>query len=202
MGDTAKYGVSAQADSAQVPQFLDAGDVYASSRPRQPRACECIVQFPFALPVVEEKMEEDLAEKWREQGKELQDMAAKNWMEKLRSCPSPAFTTDRRTAHRSSFRRRPIRIISTSRTGGAIINASGRDDAALDETIKKLELYFKRAWKKEVEGGDELVEPSFNLIDIARQVFENPKHRPPIHRTNFWAANSIKEAFFQGHHLV
>lgn len=50
------------------------------------RASECIIQFPFALPVQEEKTEEELtriAEKRKEQGKKLQEMAAKNRAEKL-----------------------------------------------------------------------------------------------------------------------
>lgn len=51
------------------------------------RASERIIQFPFALPIVEEKTEEELAriaEKRKEQGKKLQEMAAKNRMEKVR----------------------------------------------------------------------------------------------------------------------
>ena len=44
------------------------------------------MQFPFALPVVEEKTEEELAkiaEKRREQGKKLQEMAAEKRKEKV-----------------------------------------------------------------------------------------------------------------------
>lgn len=44
------------------------------------------MQFPFVLPVIEEKTEEELAriaEKRREQGRKLQEMAAKTRMEKL-----------------------------------------------------------------------------------------------------------------------
>ena len=48
------------------------------------------VQFPFTLPVTEEKTEEELtklAEKRKEQGRKLQEMAAKSRMEKvLASC--------------------------------------------------------------------------------------------------------------------
>ena len=50
------------------------------------RASECIIQFPFAHPVVEEKSEEELAriaEKRKEQGKKLQELAAKNRLEKV-----------------------------------------------------------------------------------------------------------------------
>jgi actin-related protein 5 len=51
------------------------------------RSSECIIQFPFALPVQEEKTEEELAriaERRKEQGKKLQEIAAKNRMEKVR----------------------------------------------------------------------------------------------------------------------
>lgn len=54
--------------------------------PANLRASERVIQFPFALPIVEEKTEEELAriaEKRKEQGKKLQELAAKNRMEKV-----------------------------------------------------------------------------------------------------------------------
>ena len=54
--------------------------------PLQMRASEVIVQFPFVVPVAEEKTEEELAkiaERKREQGKKLQEMAANKRMEKV-----------------------------------------------------------------------------------------------------------------------
>ena len=54
------------------------------------RASEKIIQFPFTLPVADEKTEEELAkqaEKRKEQGRKLQEMAAKTRMEKV--CPVP-----------------------------------------------------------------------------------------------------------------
>lgn len=56
--------------------------------PLKLRASEIVVQFPFALPVVEEKTEEELArisEKRKEQGRKLQEIAAKARMEKVRN---------------------------------------------------------------------------------------------------------------------
>ena len=56
------------------------------------RAAERIVQFPFSIPVVEEKTEEEIsriAEKRKEQGKKLQELAAKSRMEKVRPFFSP-----------------------------------------------------------------------------------------------------------------
>jgi actin-related protein 5 len=53
------------------------------------RNSEIVVQFPFALPVaVEEKSGEELeriAEKKREQGRRLQELAAKARLEKVRA---------------------------------------------------------------------------------------------------------------------
>lgn len=50
------------------------------------RASERVIQFPFVLPTVEEKTEEELAkiaEKRKEQGKKLQEMAAEKRKEKV-----------------------------------------------------------------------------------------------------------------------
>lgn len=55
--------------------------------PLKMRAAEKIIQFPFAVPVVEEKTEEELArisERKKEQGRKLQEMAAKSRQEKVR----------------------------------------------------------------------------------------------------------------------
>lgn len=54
--------------------------------PLQLRASEKIIQFPFSVPVAEDKTEEELsriAEKRKEQGKKLQEMAAKSRIEKV-----------------------------------------------------------------------------------------------------------------------
>ncbi|KIJ60088.1 hypothetical protein HYDPIDRAFT_139575 [Hydnomerulius pinastri MD-312] len=128
--------------------------------PANLRACERIVQFPFALPVVEEKTEEELAriaEKRREQGKKLQEMAAKNRMEKL---------VQKETDLQYLLNLKDGRGDNKREWTNTLQSEGFSDDAALDETIKKLELDLKRARKKEVEGGDEPEEPNFNLIDV------------------------------------
>jgi len=56
--------------------------------PLQLRAVERIIQFPFVLPAADERTEEEIAraaEKRREQGKKLQEMAAKARLEKVQS---------------------------------------------------------------------------------------------------------------------
>jgi actin-related protein 5 len=86
--------------------------------PANLRASERIIQFPFVLPLVEEKTEEELAritEKRKEQGKKLQEIAAKNRMEKV--VLSSAFTAvlhaDRSYLHSSCKRKMIYNISST-----------------------------------------------------------------------------------------
>jgi len=54
--------------------------------PQQLHGIERIIQFPYVLPAADERTEEEIAraaEKRREQGKKLQEMAAKARLEKL-----------------------------------------------------------------------------------------------------------------------
>ena len=54
--------------------------------PLKMREAERIIQFPFTLPVAEEKTEEELAriaERKKEQGRKLQEIAARTRMEKV-----------------------------------------------------------------------------------------------------------------------
>lgn len=56
--------------------------------PLQLRSVERIIQFPFVLPAADERTEEEIAraaEKRREQGKKLQEIAAKARLEKVLS---------------------------------------------------------------------------------------------------------------------
>ncbi|KAF8837942.1 actin-like ATPase domain-containing protein [Paxillus ammoniavirescens] len=129
--------------------------------PTNLRALERIIQFPFALPVVDEKTEEELAriaEKRKEQGKKLQEMAAKNRTEKLLQKENDLQYLLNLKEGRSENKREWTNTLQSE---------GFEDDAKLDETIKKLEHDLKRARKKETEGTDEPVEePTFNLIDL------------------------------------
>ena len=54
--------------------------------PLKIRESDRIIQFPFSIPIVEEKTEEELAriaERRKEQGRKLQEMAAKTRSEKV-----------------------------------------------------------------------------------------------------------------------
>src|ERR1700761_9086382 len=64
--------------------------------PLKLRASEVVVQFPFIPPVTEEKTEEEIsriAEKRKEQGRKLQEMAAKTREEKVCASTNPFFFT-------------------------------------------------------------------------------------------------------------
>ncbi|KAG5646922.1 hypothetical protein DXG03_001998 [Asterophora parasitica] len=125
------------------------------------RASGRIVQFPFVVPVYEEKTEEELtrlAEKRKEQGRKLQEMAAKTRMEKL---------VQKENDLRYLLDLRDGRDEVSKREWMIKLQEEGfDDDAGLEETIKKLEGDLKKARKKEAEGEDVIEEPSFPLVDV------------------------------------
>ncbi|KAF8168439.1 chromatin remodeling complex subunit [Crassisporium funariophilum] len=131
--------------------------------PLQMRASEIIVQFPFTLPVVEEKTEEELsrmAEKRKEQGRKLQEMAAKTRVEKL---------LQKETDLQYLLNLKESKGQENKREWTSKLQAEGLDnEAALDEIIKKLEIGLKKARKKEAGEADEAPqeEPSFPLVDV------------------------------------
>ncbi|KAF5377282.1 hypothetical protein D9615_006449 [Tricholomella constricta] len=128
--------------------------------PLRMRSVERIVQFPFVLPIYEEKTEEELsrlAEKRKEQGRKLQELAAKTRMEKL---------VQKENDLRYLLDLRERREDVSKREWMIKLQEEGfDDDAGLDETIKKLESDLKKARKKEAEGEDVVEEPSFPLVD-------------------------------------
>ncbi|KAH7883999.1 hypothetical protein F5I97DRAFT_2045746, partial [Phlebopus sp. FC_14] len=131
--------------------------------PSNMRLSERIIQFPFVLPAVEEKTEEELAriaEKRKEQGKKLQEMAAKSRVEKLVQKENDLQYLINLREGRSDNKREWTASFNTLQSEGF------DDDAALDETIKKLELDLKRVRKKEAEGQDDPEEPTFSLVDV------------------------------------
>ncbi|KAI0770954.1 actin-like protein Arp5p [Trametes elegans] len=131
--------------------------------PLEMRAADRIIQFPYTLPVTEEKTEEELAkiaERKREQGRKLQELAAKSRMEKL-------LQKETDLTHLLSVRER--RDEETKREWADTLKEEGfSNDAALDVTIKKLEADLKKARKKEADGENEEPEepPSFPLVDV------------------------------------
>ncbi|KAH9949526.1 actin-like ATPase domain-containing protein [Amylocystis lapponica] len=132
------------------------------AEPRALRAAECIVQFPFTLPVLEEKTEEELAriaERRKEQGRKLQEIAAKTRMDKL-------VQKERDLQYLVSLRER--RDEESKKEWANTLSEEGFDsDVALEGVIKKLEADLKKARKKDADGEDmEEEPPSFPLVDV------------------------------------
>ncbi|KAF8491281.1 hypothetical protein JB92DRAFT_3128430 [Gautieria morchelliformis] len=129
--------------------------------PLQLRAYERVIQFPFSAPVESEKTEEELAriaERRKEQGRRLQEMAAKQRMEKLLQKENDlAYLT---TLKENKGALRKAEWLSRLESEGF------EDENSLDDTIKRLDISVKKARRKEVEGEDVTEEPAFPLADV------------------------------------
>ncbi|KAF9443619.1 chromatin remodeling complex subunit, partial [Macrolepiota fuliginosa MF-IS2] len=145
-----------------VPDYI--AHLRSINSPEALRASECIIQFPFVIPVQEEKTEEELArisEKRKEQGKKLQEMAAKNRAEKLLQKENDLqYLTALKEGKGSDSKREWTNKLQSE----------GFDsDAALEQAIKKLEAHVGKARKKEqgiIEPDEPAEEPSFPLVDV------------------------------------
>ncbi|GJE94232.1 actin-like protein Arp5 [Phanerochaete sordida] len=130
--------------------------------PMQMRLHEKVIQFPFAAPTTEEKTEEELqkiAERRREQGRKLQELAAKAREEKFQQKEADLqYLTNLREKREEESKKE---WTNTLREEGF------DNDAALDGAIKKLEADVKKGRKKDTDG-DEMQEdaPSFPLVDV------------------------------------
>ncbi|KIP05326.1 hypothetical protein PHLGIDRAFT_74446 [Phlebiopsis gigantea 11061_1 CR5-6] len=130
--------------------------------PAQLRLYEKVIQFPFSAPTTEEKTEEELAritERRREQGRKLQELAAKAREEKLQQKESDL-------QYLTALRER--REEESKKEWTILLREEGFDnDAALDSTIKKLETDVKKSRKKDTDG-DEMQEdvPTYPLLDV------------------------------------
>ncbi|KAF7340217.1 hypothetical protein MVEN_01940300 [Mycena venus] len=144
-----------------APDYI--GLLRSLSSPQALREADRIVQFPYALQVQEEKTPEELeriAERRREQGRKLQEMAAKVRTEKL---------LQKETDLQYLVNLREGKADDTKREWMYKLQTEGfDDDAALDETIKRLESDLKKARKKEAaeDGGEDAAEPAFPLVDV------------------------------------
>ncbi|KIJ45076.1 hypothetical protein M422DRAFT_251274 [Sphaerobolus stellatus SS14] len=130
--------------------------------PAQMRAHERIIQFPFATPVESEKTEEELtriSDRRKEQGRRLQEMAAKQRLEKLQQKEIDLAYLVSLKESRGELRKAEWL---------ARLEAEGFDDeASLEETIKKLDSSVKKGKKKEGEGEDvPMEEPSYPLLEV------------------------------------
>ncbi|KAI0258664.1 actin-like ATPase domain-containing protein [Gloeopeniophorella convolvens] len=141
--------------------------------PLQLRAIERVVQFPFVLPAADERTEEEIAraaERRREQGKKLQEMAAKARLEKLIQKESDL-------QYLTNLKERKGE--ETKREWQNLLQAEGfSDDGALDQAIKKLDADLKKTRKKAENDADDptvcILSPHVVPETIADHVQEEP----------------------------
>ncbi|EKM83345.1 hypothetical protein AGABI1DRAFT_116869 [Agaricus bisporus var. burnettii JB137-S8] len=145
-----------------TPDYL--AHLRSISTPDALRTSECIIQFPFAPTPLEEKTEEELAktaERRKEQGKKLQEIAAKNRAEQLQRKENELQRLSALKENKGS---------DTKREWMSRLQSEGYDsDAALEQAIKKLDAAVSRGRKKEqgiIEPDEPAEEPSFPLLDV------------------------------------
>ncbi|KAG8730833.1 Nuclear actin-protein involved in chromatin remodeling, partial [Ceratobasidium sp. 428] len=120
------------------------------SNPEQMLAADRIVQFPFVSPSETEKTEEELArlaEKRKEAGRRLQEMAAQKRLEKLIQKENDL--DDLQALREWKNKEKKLDFQHRIRTEGF------DSEEALENTIKKLENDLKKARKKEGEEMDD-----------------------------------------------
>ncbi|THH11359.1 hypothetical protein EW145_g709 [Phellinidium pouzarii] len=130
--------------------------------PLQLRAHECVVQFPYSVPLENEKTEEELAraaERRRMQGKKLQEIAAAKRAEKLADM-------EEWLQHLTSVLE--LRDTSSKEEWKKTLSLQNyQNDAELENDIKKAEKEVNKRRKRDSADGDdqEEEEPSFPLLD-------------------------------------
>ncbi|KAG8700208.1 Nuclear actin-protein involved in chromatin remodeling [Ceratobasidium sp. 394] len=133
------------------------------SNPEQMLAADRVVQFPFVSPIETEKTEEELArqaEKRKEAGRRLQELAAQKRLEKLIQKENDL--EDLQSLREWKNKEKKLDFQHRLRTEGF------DNEEMLDGTIKKLENDLKKARKKEGEVMDDAPqeEPTYPLLDI------------------------------------
>lgn len=136
----------------------------ASDAPHPLSSITRIIQFPYLLPPpTATPTEEELAaqaEKRREQGRRLQEIAAEKRKEKMESNERDLEELTALRGERGEVREKEWL--------GKLAKAGFDNEAELEDTIKKLDVWVKKARKKEAgEVTDEpMEEPSFPLVDV------------------------------------
>ncbi|OLL25639.1 Actin-like protein arp5 [Neolecta irregularis DAH-3] len=118
------------------------------------------IQFPFIEAIQIEKTQEELAlaaEKRKEHGKKLQEIAAKARLEKLIQYEQDLdYYKEIQERGKSELKRDFKKTLE---------GAELKDEADLENTIKKLEFKIRRGRKQDVGGEDE-AEQTFPLLDV------------------------------------
>ncbi|KAG0002630.1 Nuclear actin-protein involved in chromatin remodeling, partial [Modicella reniformis] len=138
------------------------GELASYEDPELFKTKDRVIQFPFTAPVVEEKSEEEqarLAAKRKEQGRRLQEQAAKARLEKLirREQELEQYTALRNL--------RPT--LKKAEWIERLKSMGFKDENDLDSAIKTTDAAIKRARNKELGIEEEEKEPpTFPLVDI------------------------------------
>lgn len=119
-----------------------------------------VVQFEYTVPEVIQKSEEELArqaEKKREQGRRLQEMQAKQRIEKAAQ----------REAHLAAMQelKASKAQMSEEEWQDALLNAEFEDEADLNKSIRNIESAIKKSAKASLDDED-VEEPTFPLLDV------------------------------------
>ncbi|KAG8690577.1 Nuclear actin-protein involved in chromatin remodeling [Ceratobasidium sp. 423] len=131
--------------------------------PEKMQQADRIVQFPFVAPNETEKTEEELArqaERKREAGRRLQEMAVQKRLEKL--AQKEKDLEELQTLREWKFKEKKSDFLHRIRMEGL------ESEEMLESTIKKLDNDVKKARKKDGDAEEEpqQEEPTFPLVDI------------------------------------
>ncbi|KIY51189.1 chromatin remodeling complex subunit [Fistulina hepatica ATCC 64428] len=135
--------------------------IRALADPLALHAADRIVQFPYVLTAIEEKTEEELAqiaERRKEQGRKLQEMAMKNRAEKLvRKEQELQELVDLKESKED---------LRSAQWLKRLEEEDFENEDELDEAIKKLETHLRKAKKKDGDADEPMEEPSYPLLDV------------------------------------
>ncbi|KAF9089492.1 Nuclear actin-protein involved in chromatin remodeling [Mortierella sp. GBA35] len=138
------------------------GELASYENPEVFKAKDRVIQFPFVAPVVEEKSEEEqarLAAKRKEQGRRLQEQAAKARLEKL-------IQREQELEQYNGLKNSKTALKKAEWTE-QLKSMGFKDEADLDAVIKTTDAAIKRARNKELGIEEEEKEaPTFPLVDI------------------------------------
>ncbi|KAI9317058.1 hypothetical protein BX666DRAFT_1857734 [Dichotomocladium elegans] len=154
-----------------------------------------IIQFPYTVPVIEEKTEEELARqaaKKEENARRLREAAARSRLEKL---------VAREQEHEAFTELKNSKAIMTKKDWMARLKEAGfKDEMDLDDTIKTIEDAIQRARNKElgIDENEEKEPPVTTLIDIPddqlSEAERKEKRKQKLMKANYDARQRAKKA--------
>lgn len=161
--------------------------------PAQMRVHDRIIQFPYINPSDAEKTEEELArtaERRKEQGKRLQEIAAKQRTEKLMQ--------NSHDLENLLMLKKEKLAIKKAEWLVRLEDEGFDSEESFEEAIKRLEFKIKKTKKKEIEGDESIPEePSFPLVDILDEELDEEglkeKRRQKLVKASFEARQRVQK---------